>query len=270
MDPMEKLHLSLLKWTLGVKRKTTNIPIWGDTGRHPIAISMVKLLIDFHNRLAMLNDNNSPLIVRHAFVEQITLNLPWFKMVNELCSKLDPNAQKHCRRDGASPKPNSLLIKNRLEEWFEKTWDRARLTYSKLSFYNQVKHNFAPEPFLHLKNHKKAKCIAWLRTSSHRLNVETGRYGNKINSIHHRARDFCCTQDRSVLELLVNLPNSEVIMEDEVHFLRDCGNYEDLRAEQSPRMYSILQSDISALFDQHLLLLESSNYIYKLFKRRFQ
>jgi hypothetical protein len=58
-------------------------------------------------------------------------------------------------------------------------------------------------------------------------------------------------------------------MEDEVHFLKDCGNYEDLRAEGSPRMNSILQSDISALFDQQLLL-ESSNYIYKLFKRRLQ
>jgi hypothetical protein len=42
---------------LGVKKKTTNIPMWGDTGRHPITISMVKLLIDFHNRLAVLNDD---------------------------------------------------------------------------------------------------------------------------------------------------------------------------------------------------------------------
>ena len=58
MDPMEKLHLSLLKWTLGVKRRTTNIPIWGDTGRYPIGISMVKLLIEFHNSLVVLNEND--------------------------------------------------------------------------------------------------------------------------------------------------------------------------------------------------------------------
>ena len=43
-DPMEKLHLSLLKWTLGVRKRTTNIPIWGDCGRFPIGISMIKLI----------------------------------------------------------------------------------------------------------------------------------------------------------------------------------------------------------------------------------
>jgi hypothetical protein len=48
MDLMKKRHLSLLKWTLRVKRKTTNIRIWGDGGRYPIGISMVKLLIDFN------------------------------------------------------------------------------------------------------------------------------------------------------------------------------------------------------------------------------
>ena len=28
-DPMENLHLSLLKWTLGVRKRTANIPICG-------------------------------------------------------------------------------------------------------------------------------------------------------------------------------------------------------------------------------------------------
>ena len=43
-DPMENLHLSLLKWTLGVRKRTANIPIWGDSGRCPIGIQMIKLL----------------------------------------------------------------------------------------------------------------------------------------------------------------------------------------------------------------------------------
>ena len=115
-DPMEKLHLSLLKWTLGVKRKTVNIPMWGDTGRYPIGISMIKLLIDFHNRLVALNDNDSPLIVRHAFAEQKTLNLQWFNVITQLCSKFDPNTIKHCMGDPTTSKPNSLLVKDRLED----------------------------------------------------------------------------------------------------------------------------------------------------------
>ena len=228
---------------------------------------MIKLLIDFHNRLVALNDNDSPLIVRHAFAEQKTLNLQWFNVITQLCSKIDPNATKHCTGNPATPKPNSLLVKNRLEDWFKTTWDRARLKYSKLSFYNQIKSNFAPEPFLQLNSHKKAKCIAWLRSSSHRLNVETGRYGSKIRSVHHRVCEFCSTEDKNVLELLVNLPTSDPIIENEVHFLRDCGQYEDLRMERSPMMNQILSSDIGALFNQEHLS-ESSSFIYKLFKRQ--
>ena len=129
---MENLHLSLLKWTLGVKRRTTNIPIWGDTGRYPIGISMVKLLIDFHNRLVVLNDNDSPQIVRHAFAEQVSLNMHWIQTINELCSKFDRNALQHRKGSSITPKPNSLLIKKRIEDWFRSTWDMARLTYSKL------------------------------------------------------------------------------------------------------------------------------------------
>ena len=37
-------------------------------------------------------------------------------------------------------------------------------------------------------------------------------------------------------------PNSKVIIKDEVYFFRDCGNYEDLRAERILKMNSILQS----------------------------
>jgi hypothetical protein len=157
----------------------------------------------------------------------------------------------------------------RLEEWFRNTWDKARTAYSKLTFYNQIKVNFAEEPYIQLSNHKKAKCIAWLRSSSHRLNVETGRYGSKIKSLHHRACNFCCTQEKDVLELMAVLPTSELIVENEVHFLGECGKYDALRMEQSPEFKQKLNTDIGALFDQEHLV-ETSNFIHKLFKMRFE
>ena len=214
-DPTEKLHLSLLKWTLGVRRKTTNLPIWGDTGRYPLGITMTKFLLDFHNRLAVLNDDNSPSLVRHAFVEQVSLNLHWNKVVTQLCARFDPNAIKH--NVGITQKPNSQLVRSRLEDWFRSIWDSARPAYNKLSYYNHVKGSFGPEPYLQLKNHKRVQCLAWLRTSSHRLNVETGRYGDKIGSLHHRTCEFCSTGDmeKSVLELLSQLPTAELIIKNE-------------------------------------------------------
>ena len=32
-SPFEKVHLSFLKWALGVHRKASNVGVWGETGR---------------------------------------------------------------------------------------------------------------------------------------------------------------------------------------------------------------------------------------------
>jgi hypothetical protein len=190
-------------------------------------------------------------------------------VIKELCLRFDPNALTHSAGNRVSTKPNSLLVRKRMEEWFRNIWDKARTAYSKLTFYNQIKVNFAKEPYIQLSNHKKAKCIAWLRSSSHRLNIETGRYGNKIKSLHHRACNFCSTQEKEVLELMAVLPTSELIIENEFHFLRECGKYEALKMEQSPEFNQKLKIDIGALFDQEYLV-ETSNFSHKLFKMRFE
>ena len=39
-DPLERIHLSFLKWTLNVNKQTSNAAIWGDTGRYPLAIEL--------------------------------------------------------------------------------------------------------------------------------------------------------------------------------------------------------------------------------------
>ena len=263
-DPMENLHLSLLKWTLGVRKRTANIPIWGDSGRCPIGIQMIKLLVDFHNRLVLLDDANSTHIVRHAFIEQVNLRLEWYTSIKALCDRFDQSATRNLREGSNYPKPNSKLIKSRVEDWFKAKWDEARKCSSKLTFYNSVKDELHLEPYVKLKNHKRVKTIAWLRTSSHRLNVETGRYGS-----NHRVCDFCSTGDKDTLELLFSLPNAEPIIEDEEHFIRDCPQYEQLRDGRSRELKGLLETrDFKELFNEYNIF-ETSNFVYKLFKDRF-
>ena len=63
-------------------------------------------------------------------------------------------------------------------EAFNSLWDIERHRSIKLSYYNQVK--ITPyvqyEDFLDLTNDEDRKCFMRLRSSSHRLNCETGRY----------------------------------------------------------------------------------------------
>ena len=41
-DPLKRLYLSFLKWTLGVNKYTSNAAVWGDTGRYPLVITQAK------------------------------------------------------------------------------------------------------------------------------------------------------------------------------------------------------------------------------------
>ena len=41
-DPLERIHLTFLKWTLSVGKRTSNTAIWGDTGRSPLVLLQLK------------------------------------------------------------------------------------------------------------------------------------------------------------------------------------------------------------------------------------
>ena len=45
--PFERMHLAILKWTLGVGKYTSNAAVWGDCGRTPNVVRYVKQVTDF-------------------------------------------------------------------------------------------------------------------------------------------------------------------------------------------------------------------------------
>ena len=50
-DPLERIHLPFLKWTLKINKTTSNAEIWGDTGRHPLAIELSSKVYKYWERL---------------------------------------------------------------------------------------------------------------------------------------------------------------------------------------------------------------------------
>ena len=53
-DPIEKVHLSFMKWTLGVNKFTSNCAVWGDTGRYPLGIELSTQVYGYMDRLEKL------------------------------------------------------------------------------------------------------------------------------------------------------------------------------------------------------------------------
>lgn len=82
---------------------------------------------------------------------------------------------------------------------------------SKLNFLGKIKNTFSPECYLKIKNFDNRRAITKLRTSSHDLLIETGRWYN----IDRNAR------------LCIKCKNNAI--EDETHLIFDCNLYKNIR-----------------------------------------
>ena len=75
-DPLERLLLRFLKWTLGVHKKASNILCWGDTSRCSLLPSISKQIVYYFQRLEGMSSVNCAYLVRHALEDKKCLVLP--------------------------------------------------------------------------------------------------------------------------------------------------------------------------------------------------
>lgn len=262
-DPLERIHLTFLKWTLGVGKRTSNAAIWGDTGRLPLALSQIKHVFQYAWRLCDMVKSDSPSLARFAFEEQCNLQLPWFRHLTgmyELCTgkKFDLDEQR------LSP----AALNADLTKAFIHTWEEARVSNRKLQFYNAIKTEFGLEAYLWPSlriDSKEVKRVAQLRSSSHGYGVETGRWADKRHSTTARLCPSCC--DLKSVELISELPFFDPIVENEEHVLRTCPAYQDLRLRISPTNKTILFSEIGQMFHPELIS-ETARFIRRIHERR--
>ena len=140
-----------------------------------------------------MDDENSDAIVRHAFCEQRQLNLNWYNSITAVKNRLEVEESKPLIW------PNQ--IRAGLKNWFKRIWNTERSSNNKLKFYNSIKPDFKEELYLRLDlNSTASKRIAQLRSSSHNLNIETGRYGANRLKLINRVCKHCCTDDEGTLD----------------------------------------------------------------------
>ena len=208
-----------------------------------------------------MDDESSDAIVRHAFCEQRQLNLNWYNSITSVKNRLEVEESKPLIW------PNQ--IRTGLKNWFKRTWNIERSSNKKLKFYNSIKPEFKEELYLRLDlNSTVSKRIAQLRSSSHNLNIETGRYGANRLKLANRACKHCCTDDEGTLDLLLELPFPTPIIEDEEHVLRDCPLYDDLRVQLCPFTQNLLGEDITLIFENSIAIRDFGSYVRKIFDRR--
>ena len=207
LDPCERGHLQMLKWTLGTHKRSSNVATWGETGRYPICVGALKQTIKYKQRLEDNDDDRS--LIYHALKEQIKLKLSWYMTLSDLQTKFGMSTQPTLTTPA---RPSPATVKRGVQQHFVGKWSEGVKDQPKLRFYKLVKSTFTFEPYLDGNNSTWRKSTARLRSSSHTLNIETGRY---INQSDQRLRlcDFCskCLKHD--------------VIEDEAHFLTTCPLY---------------------------------------------
>ena len=230
-DAFETTHLKILKWILGVHKKCNNNFCYGDSGRLPWGISAIPQCLRYFDRVsqATAGVNCATTLIHHAFQEQKSLDLPWYSTWSKI------NAQH------ASTMPSTPFTKEFHKELFITQWASSLNQQSKMLFYRQVKSGFGEEPYLGLKNKSYRSQIARLRSSSHDLRIEKGRYDRSSLVQAPKACRFCCNTTDGTMEIFESLPFSELpIIESEDHVLTECPSYHPLRASLSENLKSLL------------------------------
>ena len=255
----EKVHLSYLKWALGVHRKASNIGVWGESGRYPLTYEAIRLTLNYLKRISIANHNT---LVSAAYREQKLMKLPWYMNLkpllkldevysmdhvsafNAINSKSNANKKTICRTNRSpiqylkefflntqeskvekSKKFRVAKIIETLQDHFKKCWEHQKSVSPKLSFYHSIKNNFREEPYLNLcKGFTRRTSTTRLRISAHDLEIERGRYRNVLRE--NRICNWCKTS------LGLN------IVEDESHALFQC----DLYAKQRSKLITSINS----------------------------
>ena len=106
--------------------KTCNIVAWGATGQTPLLLEIIKLAADYFSRISSMNDD---IIVKKAFGEQETMQLPWFVSLQTLIEKYG------IRKSSGL----SINIHSDAKKLFVEQWHIDKQRYTKLDFYNSIK-----------------------------------------------------------------------------------------------------------------------------------
>ena len=182
-SPLERLNLRMCKYVLGVTKRTSTLAVLGELGRHPMQLLAQDKAMNFW---AYMHSNNDTLIGR-TYQELRLLrhnDTGWFTKMPETLNNLGFGFLWNIAQLPTTKyKRKKLLktLKQRSRDQFSANW-HAKLNgpdQPKLRTYRKFKNNHTHEPYLKLvKNPKHRTALAKLRTSNHKLEIETQRYNN--------------------------------------------------------------------------------------------
>lgn len=212
-NKLETFQISIYKQLLGVSRKTTNVAVLLELGKHPISTYMHYQAIKYFSRLSSIrserllhesyNDEKRKFESgENGFINYITNVLNRIGMSNLWIEQIE-----YDKNNAVEKTPITKTILTRLHDISSQTALTHLQNTKKLSFLKSLKVIYKNENYLKIKNFSNRRAITKLRTSNHTLAIEVGRW-SKVE----RENRICkqCAEHK---------------IEDEIHLLFECTKY---------------------------------------------
>ena len=168
---------------------------------------MIKLFFNYVNKVSTAVESS---LLHHTSEEQKAALLPWYSKYSQLdkaySSNITPSQQQTCNPSSSS------TLHSKISALFKVIWSSALKKSSKLSFYAKIKQEWGTEQYLAHLPFDIRKHLTRIRISSHRLQVETGRYSKPALPREERFCDLCKK----------NSNNQILLLGDEKHLIYDC------------------------------------------------
>ena len=256
-NQIERTHLQFCKNLLGVKQSTQNNFVYGDLGRMSYQSCRYLKIVKYWLKVITKPENKLVNILYTQMksdfeADDSTIN--WAVLVRKLLCEL--GFYEVWLQQGVGDVNSFLSIfKQRISDHFRQLWHDELHNSSRALFYRSVS-QFRFQDYLEIVTVKKFRtALAKLRLSSHRLEVETGRWA-RPNAIPFSERVcYVCNK-----------------LEDEFHFVLECPIYFDIRKLyinsyyfKRPNMFKMVELFNTTNKKQ---LRNLSVYIYKAFEIR--
>lgn len=220
---MTKLRLYICN-LLGVKQCTQNDFIYGELGRVSFQNKRYFSIIKYWLKIILCNENK---LVRQIYdimlldIDRMENKENWALLVKRLLGSLGFNDVWIAQGVGDS---NIFLniLGQRLNDNFLQNWNSRLEDSTRAIFYRSI-NSFYYQHYLNLVKVKKYRfALCRLRCSSHRLEIESGRWHKPVKTpIENRKCKHC------------------KIVENEFHFLFECPIYTDLRHQYLNNYFTI-------------------------------
>ncbi|MCG7875034.1 MAG: reverse transcriptase domain-containing protein [Candidatus Thiodiazotropha endolucinida] len=255
-NTIERVHLQFCKKLLGVKKSTQNDFIFGELGRTSLLVKRLYTIIKYWFKI--LNCSGSKYIrciynMMLTDLDDYPNKINWAYLVRDLLSRM--GFYEVWLHQGVGNIELFLnLFRQRLTDNFTQNWQERLNNSSRANFYVTIA-DFKPNLYLDVvKVRKFRNALARFRVSSHRLEIEAGRWARPYKPVHERICKICNK------------------LEDEFHFVIECTLYTCLRRKyidsiywNRPSMHKFVQLIQS---NDPRIITNLAIYIYKAFEVR--